>query len=466
MVWVETPSNPLLNVVDIRKAAARGARGRRDCSSSTTPSRRRTSSSRSSSAPTPSSTRRRSTSAATATSSAASSRRTTTRSASGCFFLQKSLGAVPGPFDAWLVLRGIKTLAVRMRQHCENARAIADFLDGHDAVERVLYPGLPSHPSHEVARAQMRDFGGMVSFLAETEDEAVELVARTKLFALAESLGGVESLIEHPARMTHASTAGAPFAPPANLVRLSVGIESVDDLIADLEAALVRRAPARASRSASGRSTSGMRRRPDRPACFGSALRSARDRRLPRRDRRRACALRLRPDVDAAGARGGPRRARRSRSSDIRHLLLSHIHLDHAGAAGPIVRDHPHLTVWVSEIGAPHLVDPSRLERSARRLYGELFDPLWGELAPVPEANVRIADGDVLGWEAFPTQGHASHHVSYLRDGTLLAGDAAGVRMPGAVVRPARLAAARRRRRGVARDRRRDPGARRPSGSR
>jgi glyoxylase-like metal-dependent hydrolase (beta-lactamase superfamily II) len=118
--------------------------------------------------------------------------------------------------------------------------------------------------------------------------------------------------------------------------------------------------------------------------------------------------------------------------SDIRHLLLSHIHLDHAGAAGPLVRDHPHLTVWVSEIGAPHLVDPSRLERSARRLYGDLFDPLWGELAPVPEANVRLAVDNVLGWESFPTQGHASHHVSYLRDGTLLAGDAAGVRMPGA----------------------------------
>jgi glyoxylase-like metal-dependent hydrolase (beta-lactamase superfamily II) len=117
---------------------------------------------------------------------------------------------------------------------------------------------------------------------------------------------------------------------------------------------------------------------------------------------------------------------------DVRHLLLSHIHLDHAGAAGPLVRRHPGLTVWVSEIGAPHLVDPSRLERSARRLYGDLFDPLWGELAPVPEANVRIASGDVLGWEAFPTQGHASHHISYLRDGTLLAGDAAGVRMPGA----------------------------------
>ena len=117
---------------------------------------------------------------------------------------------------------------------------------------------------------------------------------------------------------------------------------------------------------------------------------------------------------------------------DLRHLLLSHIHLDHAGAAGPIVRRHPNLTVWVSKIGAPHLVDPSRLERSARRLYGELFDPLWGELAAVPEQNVRTAEGNVLGWESFPTQGHASHHVSYFRDGTLLAGDAAGVRMPGA----------------------------------
>jgi glyoxylase-like metal-dependent hydrolase (beta-lactamase superfamily II) len=117
--------------------------------------------------------------------------------------------------------------------------------------------------------------------------------------------------------------------------------------------------------------------------------------------------------------------------ADVRHLLLSHIHLDHAGAAGPLVRRYPKLTVWVSEIGAPHLVDPSRLERSARRLYGELFDPLWGELAPVPQENVRLAVGDVLGWEAFPTPGHASHHVSYIRDGTLLAGDATGVRMPG-----------------------------------
>jgi cystathionine gamma-synthase len=130
---------------------------------------------------------------------------------------------------------------VRMRQHSENARQVAAFLDGHPGVEKVLYPGLPSHPGHETARRQMRDFGGMVSFLMESGQETVDFVARTKLFQLAESLGGVESLIEHPARMTHASTAGAPFAPPGNLVRLSVGIESADDLLADLEAAFARR---------------------------------------------------------------------------------------------------------------------------------------------------------------------------------------------------------------------------------
>jgi cystathionine gamma-synthase len=162
-------------------------------------------------------------------------------------FLQKSLGAVPGPFDAWLVLRGLKTLALRMRQHCDNARRVAEYLDGHDAIERVLYPGLPVHPGHEVARRQMRDFGGMVSVQLESEAEAVAFCGRTKLFLLAESLGGVESLIEHPAQMTHASTADAPFAVPRNLVRLSVGIESADDLVADLEAALVRSgSPARA----------------------------------------------------------------------------------------------------------------------------------------------------------------------------------------------------------------------------
>ena len=127
-----------------------------------------------------------------------------------------------------------------MERHCENAQRVAEYLESHQHVERVLYPGLPTHPGHEIAKRQMKDFGGMLSFLAASEEEAIELVARTKIWTLAESLGGVESLIEHPARMTHASTADSPFAAPPNLVRLSVGIESVDDLIADLEAALVR----------------------------------------------------------------------------------------------------------------------------------------------------------------------------------------------------------------------------------
>ena len=157
-------------------------------------------------------------------------------------FLLKSLGAVPGPFDCWLVLRGINTLAVRMRQHCHNAQALAVWLSRHPLVEQVLYPGLPTHPGHAIAAKQMRDFGGMISFLVESEAEAVALVARTKIFKLAESLGGVESLIEHPARMTHASTADAPFAAPKNLIRLSVGLESAEDLLADLETALVRSA--------------------------------------------------------------------------------------------------------------------------------------------------------------------------------------------------------------------------------
>ena len=157
-------------------------------------------------------------------------------------FLQKSLGAVPGPFDAWLVLRGVKTLAVRMRQHCANAAAVVEYLQAQPSVTQVLYPGLADHPGHEIAARQMSDFGGMVSFLAESPEEAAALSARTKLFKLAESLGGVESMIEVPARMTHAATATAPFAAPPNLIRLSVGLESVDDLLGDLEKALVRTA--------------------------------------------------------------------------------------------------------------------------------------------------------------------------------------------------------------------------------
>ena len=156
------------------------------------------------------------------------------------YFLQKSLGAVPGPFDSWLALLGLKTLALRMERHSANARRVAEYLESHQSVEKVFYPGLPSHPGHEIAKRQMKDFGGMISFLAGSEEEAIELVARTKIWTLAESLGGVESLIEHPAQMTHASTADSPFPIPKNLIRLSVGIESVDDLIADLEAALVR----------------------------------------------------------------------------------------------------------------------------------------------------------------------------------------------------------------------------------
>jgi cystathionine beta-lyase/cystathionine gamma-synthase len=153
-------------------------------------------------------------------------------------FLQKSLGAVPGPFDAWLVLRGVKTLAVRMDRHCENAAAVAAMLDRHPRVERVLYPGLPTHPGHAIAARQMHNFGGMVSFLLGSEEEAAAVVARTRIWKLAESLGGVESLIELPARMTHASTADAPFAVPSALIRLSVGIEAAADLVSDLEDAL------------------------------------------------------------------------------------------------------------------------------------------------------------------------------------------------------------------------------------
>ena len=153
-------------------------------------------------------------------------------------FLQKSLGAVPGPFDAWLVLRGAKTLAVRMDRHCENAAVVASHLERHPRVVRVLYPGLPTHPGHEIAAHQMRNFGGMVSFLLGSEEEAVAAVARTRIWKLAESLGGVESLIEHPTRMTHASTAEASFAVPGELIRLSVGIEAAEDLLADLDRAL------------------------------------------------------------------------------------------------------------------------------------------------------------------------------------------------------------------------------------
>jgi cystathionine gamma-synthase len=239
IVWIETPSNPLLNVVDIRAAAdAAHAAGALLVVDNTfaTPYLQR-----------PlelgadvvvhSTTKYIGGHSDVIGGFAATNDHTI---ADRLFFLQKSLGAVPGPFDCWLTLRGVKTLALRMRKHCENAMAIAVWLDRR--VEQVYYPGLPTHPGHRIAARQMHDFGGMVSFLAESPEEASEIVTRTKLFHLAESLGGVESLIEVPARMTHAATASAPFPAPPNLIRLSVGIESVEDLIADLSHALTRAA--------------------------------------------------------------------------------------------------------------------------------------------------------------------------------------------------------------------------------
>ncbi|HET6706015.1 cystathionine gamma-synthase [Amycolatopsis sp.] len=155
------------------------------------------------------------------------------------FYLRNAAGAVPGPFDAWLTLRGIKTLALRMERHSDNAEKIVQALVKHPKVAKVYYPGLPEHPGHETAAKQMRRFGGMVSFShVDGEAAALEVASRTKLFILAESLGGIESLIEHPGKMTHASTAGSTLQVPADLLRLSVGIEDGRDLVADLLAAL------------------------------------------------------------------------------------------------------------------------------------------------------------------------------------------------------------------------------------
>ncbi|KDN18438.1 cystathionine gamma-synthase [Amycolatopsis rifamycinica] len=155
------------------------------------------------------------------------------------FYLRNAAGAVPGPFDAWLTLRGIKTLALRMERHSDNAEKIVQALVKHPKVAKVYYPGLPEHPGHETAAKQMRRFGGMVSFShVDGEQAALEVASRTKLFILAESLGGIESLIEHPGKMTHASTAGSTLQVPADLLRLSVGIEDGRDLVADLLTAL------------------------------------------------------------------------------------------------------------------------------------------------------------------------------------------------------------------------------------
>lgn len=153
-------------------------------------------------------------------------------------YFQGNVGAVASPFDAYLAARGLKTLAVRMRQHCANAQAVAEFLAEHPKVAQVCYPGLESHPGHSIAARQMRGFGGMVSVRLGSEERARKLCQSTRVFALAESLGGVESLIEHPASMTHASAAGSELTPPADLVRLSVGIEDAEDLLEDLSASL------------------------------------------------------------------------------------------------------------------------------------------------------------------------------------------------------------------------------------
>ncbi|MDO5503027.1 MAG: cystathionine gamma-synthase [Actinomycetia bacterium] len=156
-------------------------------------------------------------------------------------FNQNAVGGVAGPFDSWLVMRGLKTLAVRMERHCDNAEAIVEFLQGHPGVTKVHYPGLAEHPNHDVAARQMRRFGGMVSFQVKGGDDvATKVCAETELWTLGESLGGVEALIEHPGRMTHASVAGTALEVPGDLIRLSVGIEDADDLIADLKQALDR----------------------------------------------------------------------------------------------------------------------------------------------------------------------------------------------------------------------------------
>jgi cystathionine gamma-synthase len=156
-------------------------------------------------------------------------------------FHQNSMGAVAGPFDSWLVLRGLKTLALRMERHSDNAERVVAFLQSRPEVSQVIYPGLAEHPGHAVAARQMKRFGGMISFrMAAGEQAALDVVEHTELFILAESLGGVESLIEHPGRMTHASAAGSPLEVPSDLVRVSVGIESADDLVRDLEQAFER----------------------------------------------------------------------------------------------------------------------------------------------------------------------------------------------------------------------------------
>ena len=417
MVWIETPSNPLLNVVDIRAAAdAAHAAGAILVVDNTfaTPYLQNP-----------------------LDLGADAVVHSTTKYLGGhsdvvggfvgtndptiaerLYFLQKSLGAVPGPFDSWLVLRGIKTLAVRMRQHCENARAIAGWLEQQPGVEQVLYPGLPVAPGprdREAADAGLRR-DDLVPRRhrgdrrrARREDEAV------------------------PARRVARRRREHDRAPRADDARVH-GRRALRRA-AEPDPALGRdRVGRRSDRRPRGRTRP--RRRPRQVTVCCKASRST-------------CSTAARPERSGSylleTSEGlslfdcGPSSCipalkaglaeRGVELADVRHLLLSHIHLDHAGAAGSLVREHPGLQVWVSEVGAPHLLDPSRLERSARRLYGDAFDELWGELAPVPEENVHVADGRAAGLEVFAAPGHASHHVCYFDGATLYAGDAAGVRI-------------------------------------
>jgi len=238
VVWVETPSNPLLNVVDIAAvcelAHAHGARVVVDNTFATPYLQRPLA--LGADAVVHSSTKYLGGHSDVVGGVVATD---DDELAERIGFLQNAVGAVPSPFDCYLVLRGVKTLGVRMDRHCANARAVAEMLLEHSAVDSVLWPGLRDHPGHEVARRQMRDFGGMVSFtVAGGEEAALAVVAATEVFTLAESLGAVESLIEHPARMTHASAAESPLAVDPALVRLSVGIETLADLLGDLRRAL------------------------------------------------------------------------------------------------------------------------------------------------------------------------------------------------------------------------------------
>ena len=364
-------------------------------------------------------------------------------------FLQKSLGAVPGPFDSWLVLRGIKTLAVRMRQHCENAQRGRCVARAAPATSSAF--STRACRAHPVTRSPPADARLRRDGLVPRRDprrKRSHSSARTKLFQLAESLGGVESLIEQPARMTHASTADAPFAAPRNLVRLSVGIEAVDDLIADLEP---RSSPAAASAS----------REPERSTFFPRAA-SASDRRATSLDTEDGPALfDCGPATTHRRAEERPRPSTAPSSPTCAICCSRHIHLDHAGAAGALVREHPGLQVQVSEIGAPHLIDPNGWSAARGGCTATPSTALGRARARTARRTSMSSATASLGLDCFPTPGHASHHVSYLTatERCMQATPRACASLPGRAVLPA-YAAARHRTRAVAADDRGDRAAR------